>query len=203
MAVSAGTAGSGRARGAEQPETRGRPRKGRSGAGGCRCRPSTADGFRTATRIPGCCPAVASRGGRHELRRAYAGHLPTRLQCRSRRAGHHHGRAHRVRPGLHRRRRRRLERAERRRAGQVHPAVPGLRRRLRRHRQGRQPPDRVRRRRHQAAVGGLRGHLQELRRRVRAPCPEARTLPGVRRGLPALRAGVPRAPGRDAGLAPS
>jgi hypothetical protein len=99
-------------------------------------------------------------------------------------------------PPLHRRRRRRPERAERRRAGQVHPAVPGLRRCLRRHRRGHQPPDRVRRRRHQAAAGGLRGDLQELRRRVRAARPDARTLPGLRRGLPALRAGLPGAPGR-------
>jgi ferredoxin len=61
---------------------------------------------------------------------------------------------------------------------------------------GHQPPDRVRRRRHQAGAGGLRGHLQELRRRVRAACPDARALPGLRRGLPALRAGLPRPPGR-------
>jgi len=50
---------------------------------------------------------------------------------------------------------------------------------------------RVRRQRRHAAPGGLRGYLQELRRRVRAPCPDARALPSVRRGLPALRAGLP------------
>ncbi len=50
------------------------------------------------------------------------------------------------------------------RDGQMHPAVPGLRRDLHRHRGGHQPPDGVRRRCHPAAAGGLRGHLQELRR---------------------------------------
>ena len=40
------------------------------------------------------------------------------------------------------------------------------------------------------------GRLQELRRRVRAACPDARALPGLRRSLLALRAGLPRAPGR-------
>jgi hypothetical protein len=47
-----------------------------------------------------------------------------------------------------------------------------------------------------AAAAGLRGHLQELRRRVRAACPALRALPGLRAGLPALRAGLPRVPGR-------
>ena len=42
-----------------------------------------------------------------------------------------------------------------------------------------------------ATPGGLRGHLQELRRRVRAACTDARALPRVRRGLPALRARLP------------
>ena len=52
-------------------------------------------------------------------------------------------------------------------------------------------PGGLRRQRHQAPAGGLRGQLQELRRRVRAACPYARALPHLRRGLPALRAGLP------------
>ena len=43
---------------------------------------------------------------------------------------------------------------------------------------------------------GLRGHLHQLRRRVRAACPALRALPGLRAGLPAPRAGLPGAPGR-------
>jgi hypothetical protein len=61
---------------------------------------------------------------------------------------------------------------------------------------GVKPPGGLRRRRHQAAAAGLRGHLHQLRRRVRAACPALRALPGLRAGLPALRAGLPRAPGR-------
>ena len=80
--------------------------------------------------------------------------------------------------------------------GQVHPAMPGLRRRLHRHRRSHEPPDGLRRRRHEAAAGSLRGHMQQLRQRVRAACPDSRALPRLRRGLPALRAGLPGAPGR-------
>ena len=45
-------------------------------------------------------------------------------------------------------------------------------------------------------AGSLRGHMQELWRRVRAACPDSRALPRLRRGLPAVRAGLPGAPGR-------
>jgi ferredoxin len=56
---------------------------------------------------------------------------------------------------------------------------------------GVKPPGGLRRRRHQAAAAGLRGHLHQLRRRVRAACPALRALPGLRAGLPALRASLP------------
>jgi hypothetical protein len=76
------------------------------------------------------------------------------------------------------------------RAGQVHPAVPGRRRRLHRHAAGPQPPDRLRRQPHPAAAAGVRGGLHQLWGRMQAARRDARALPGVRRGLPALRAGL-------------
>ena len=96
---------------------------------------------RRRIRIPRCFAASpAFKGGAMSYARQTAGHLPRHRQRRRRRAGRHHRRAQRLRPGLHRRRRRRLERAEPGRDGQVHPAVPGLRRCLHRHRRGHQPP---------------------------------------------------------------
>src|SRR5580700_5984882 len=57
--------------------------------------------------------AVAARipRGDHELSHAAAGHLPGHFEPGRRPAGDHDRRAHRLRPGLHRRRRRRPERA--------------------------------------------------------------------------------------------
>src|SRR5260370_15814332 len=42
----------------------------------------------------------------------------------------------------------------------------------------------------------MRGHLQQLRRRMRAPRPALRALPGLRAGLPPLRASLPGTAGR-------
>jgi ferredoxin len=50
----------------------------------------------------------------------------------------------------------------------------------------------------QAAAAGVRGHLQELRRRMRPARSPLRALPGLRAGLPPLRASVPGTAGRPA-----
>lgn len=78
----------------------------------------------------------------------------------------------------------------RREPGQVHPHLPGLRRHLRRYRPGAVPAYRVRRQPHPRHAPSVRDRLPVLRRRVRAARPDARALPGLRAGLPALRASL-------------
>ncbi len=115
-------------------------------------------------------------------------------QRRRRRAGRRHRRGQRLRPGLVADTDADLSEHDLARDGHVHPAVPELRRCLHRHRRGHQPPGGLRRRCGQAAAAGLRGHLPQLRRRVRAPRP-APCACGLSRSLPALRAGLPGPPG--------
>jgi hypothetical protein len=55
---------------------------------------------------------------------------------------------------------------------------------------GGQPPDRLRRQRDPVRAPGMHPGLQELWGRVRTARPDARALPGLRRGLPPLRAGL-------------
>ena len=109
-----------------------------------------------------------------------------------------HRRLLRLRRVVHPVRGRLPQRAQRAGTHHLHSAEPRLRRHLRDDRTRRQPPNRLRRKRNPRRAQSVHRDVPQLRRRVRAPR-RARdgALQGLRRGVPSLRAGVPRAARRD------
>ncbi len=103
-----------------------------------------------------------------------------------------HRRVFRVRASLYGVCGRLSERGHGRRADQVHPQQPRLRRPVRHDRQRALTAHRLRREPHPGRPRAVRAGLQELRGQLHRARVDARALPCLRRGVPTLRAGLPR-----------